>query len=272
MTGNEPEKTATTKLNETDCRAIAAVMSETCHQKTRGAQIRTLMDGLCALVDAKAWVWGVSVRLSPDTLPTWILHRRGGFSSESYAQFLRAQEHPDLKEITAPFARLLFERNCHLTRLRQQTDPENRFANSDAKPLWDAAGVAPGIMSCRPLPGGEISVAGVFRSPEAPLFDERERKLAHILLSEVSWLHLPEKESLMEPARRLSPRRLTVYNLMLQGHSRAEIAAQLGVTPNTVNSYCKEVFRHFNVHSQAELMACLREDDQFAEAYGPSTF
>jgi len=246
-------------LAESDVLEMAKIMSETCRQATRGGQILSLMSGLQSLLGAKAWVWGVSVTLRPDALPTWILHRYGGFSSESYAKFVRAQEHPDMGEITAPFARLLMTEKCHLTRMRQQTDPEDRFAGSAARPLWDDAGVAPGIMSCRPLDSGGISVAALFRGPREPLFSERERKMAHILLSEAFWLHQPEEDSVLLPARTLSPRKLTIYNLMLQGIRRRQIAGLLNLKENTVHSYAKDVFSHFGVHSQAELMTRFRQ-------------
>lgn len=234
-------------------------MSEICCHSTRGSQIGVLMEGLRTLVGAKAWVWGVSVRLRPDALPTWILHQHGGFNDSSFAKFVKAQEHPDLRDITAPFSRLLEIERVHLTRTRQQTDPQDHFAKSGAKVLWDEAGVSPGIMSCRPLALGEVSVAALFRAPDAPLFSERERSIAHILLAEVSWLHLPENESVMQPARSLSPRRLTIYNLMLLGQSRQEIAEGLGLKASTVHSYAKGLYQHFGVHSQAELMTRFRQ-------------
>lgn len=245
-------------LEDADVGAMLALLAETCRHASRSCQVRLLMDGILELVGAKAWVWGASVRLSPDALPTWILHQYGGFDDATFAKFVRAQEHPDMQRLTALFVRLLARSNGQLTRTRDQTDPDGTFRTSPAKPLWDEAGVAPGIMSCRLLDGGATSVAGIFRGRDDPPFGERERTIAHILLTEVSWLHLAASDEVMVPVRRLSPRLLTVCNLLVQGQSRPAIAAHLGLRENTLNSYAKEVFRHFGVHSQAELAARFR--------------
>lgn len=246
------------RLPSHDVEAMVALLSETCCHASRNAQIRLLMDGIRRLVGAKAWVWGVSVRLSPDAVPTWILHQYGGFTDEGFAKLMRAQEHPDMQRLTAPFVRLLAKSDGHLTRTRDQTDPEGTFRTSPAKPLWDDAGVAPGIMSCRILGGNAVSVACVFRGRDEPPFDEREQTIAHILLTEVPWLHLSDPEDVLVPVRKLTPRKMTVCNLLIQGQSRKEIAKHLGLTENTVNSYAKEVFKHFAIHSQAELISRFR--------------
>lgn len=246
------------ELESEDIERMIALLSETCRHASRNTQIRVLMDGIADLVHAKAWVWGASVRLTAEAIPTWILHQHGGFTDEEFAKFVKAQEHPDMQRLTAPFVLLLEKTAGQLTRTRDQTDPEGTFRTSPSKPLWDEAGVAPGIMSCRILGSDGISVAGFFRGSESPPYSEKERLIAHILLTEVSWLHLPDPEEIMVPVRKLSPRKITVCNLLLQGQGRREIASYLDLRENTVHSYTKEVFRHFRVHSQAELVAKFR--------------
>lgn len=160
-----------------------------------------------------------------------------------------------MARLTAPFAALLAEKQSHLTRLRQQTDPGNGFAESEARHLWRASGAEPGILSLRPIDATTVGAAGVYRRPGRPFFTQRESRIAHILFTEVPWLHGrldANDEASVVPA--LSPRRRTILNLLLDGQSRRRIAEHLGVSVHTANEHVKEVYRHFGAHSQAELI------------------
>nr|WP_281375532.1 LuxR family transcriptional regulator [Haloferula luteola] len=153
-----------------------------------------------------------------------------------------------------------------LTRSRQQTDPDNLYRKSSVRALWEAAGVEPGLLSCKVLNPSTVSGVAIYRRPKEPLFEERERLITHILLTEVPWLHQPTPEDVGVPVRKLSPRRLTICNLLAQGMSRAAIAEHLGIKESTVNSYTKEIFKVFGVHSQPELMTRLHADDHPADS------
>ena len=77
----------------------------------------------------------------------------------------------------------------------------------------------------------------------------------HIVLSEVTWLHLsgwPEDYGADVP--KLYPRQRVVLNLLLDGMGRKQIASQMGITENTVSGYAKDVYRHFGVNSHVDLM------------------
>jgi DNA-binding CsgD family transcriptional regulator len=243
-------------LSKADARAVTRLLGEVCAiADGRAAQIHHLMEGVTRLVNGDAWAWGLGVSLDPLALPIWLIQFRGGFDEESFAKFMRAQEHPDMTRLTAPFTELLMKRKAHLTRLRQQTDPEFRLAESPAYALWQASGVEPGILSVRPLDETAVSVVAVYRRCGAPLFDERDLRLAHILFTEVPWLHSrldAGGETRKIPA--LSPRRRTILNLLLDGQSRQAIAEHLDVSVHTANEHIKEIYRHFGAHSQAELI------------------
>ncbi len=53
----------------------------------------------------------------------------------------------------------------------------------------------------------------------------------------------------------LSPRKRVTLDLLLHGHSRAEIADRLKISAHTAGGYVKEVFTHFGVHTHVELIA-----------------
>lgn len=69
----------------------------------------------------------------------------------------------------------------------------------------------------------------------------------------------------------LSPRELEIVRLLLQGRRVSHIAKQLFLSPNTVRSHLKSVFRKLDVHSQGELIelcgcrgAAVRDEYKFA--------
>ncbi len=78
--------------------------------------------------------------------------------------------------------------------------------------------------------------SGSHRLRGRPAFTARQRRIAHIVLSEVDWLHyaeLPPDRGRAVPA--LSPRqRVVMVLLLLEGRSRDEIARLLHISPHTV--------------------------------------
>lgn len=60
------------------------------------------------------------------------------------------------------------------------------------------------------------------------------------------------------PSKVLSPRELQIAKLLEAGRSRPSIAAELGLTPNTVSSLSKVIYRKLGVRSRAELAVRMR--------------
>jgi DNA-binding NarL/FixJ family response regulator len=54
--------------------------------------------------------------------------------------------------------------------------------------------------------------------------------------------------------RYLTPRRRTIYELLVTGISRKDIAKRLGLSPHTVKNRTDEIYHIFDVHTQRELM------------------
>jgi DNA-binding CsgD family transcriptional regulator len=216
---------------------------------------RHLMHGLCDLTSADRWVWGLCCQTEPGKLPTYISIANGGFTDENFAYFLLAQEHPDMSWLNEPFFQEAKKENGHLTRTRQQVDPRGRFIESGAYPLWRKADVGPLLLSMRPLDEKCGSLVALYRSFDRDLFTARESRMAHIILSEVPWLHeqgWPQDRGVQVP--RLSPRQRVTLNLLLEGQSRKAIAAHLNISINTVHGYSREIYRFFNVQSHAHLI------------------
>ena len=223
---------------------------------------RVLMDGLVRLVDADRWLWSMSsksmVKSGQRPLYTAIAH--GGFEDGSFPKLLKAVDHPDSWEIFASISHEIRQRNVHLTRTRRQIDLKDRFSRRDVRSLWHEAGVGDILVSICPMSSGDFSAVGIYRDNGAEEFGTREARIAHIVLAEVPWLHetgwLAEDQLKILP--KLSPRRRAVLNLVLEGHPRKEMASMLGISTHTLDGYVKDIFRHFRVHSQAELIARFR--------------
>jgi len=242
-------------LPESDVRAIVRLLGETAFRRGGIHECRkALMNGLCPLIGADAWLWCMADMEPGKPLShSGILH--GGFDDERFPWFLQAINHPSLAKANHQVAGLLADEKRHLTLGRKRVeDPCFPILSGACGELWHKAGIGTLMLSLRPMETGGATGIAMYRRPGAPDFDEREIRIAHILLTEVSWLHyesFPEKAALS----RLSPRHRTVLNLLCEGWPRKKIAAQLHVSVNTIHGYVRDVFRHFGAHSQAELIS-----------------
>jgi len=213
-----------------------------------------LMGGLMEFVGGNAWVWALAY-LHPERPLVYVSTLHGGFSEERFVRLMKASDHPDMVMLQAPFAEEMRVKACHITRLRQQIDRENRFPSTDVFPLWRAADIGPLMLSARPVNEQCVSLIGIYRRADEPLFEERERRIAHILLTEVPWLHeMGWPDDLGAAAPSLTLRSRQVLTLLLEGMARKAVADRLNISVHTVSDHIKELYRVFGVRSQAELM------------------
>lgn len=57
----------------------------------------------------------------------------------------------------------------------------------------------------------------------------------------------------------LTSREMQVASLAAAGHSGGKIAAQLGLSPRTVNNYLGRVYQKLGISGRAQLAAALRD-------------
>lgn len=249
-------------LPESDVRAIVRLLGEVIASRGDLRECRRLlMDGLCRIVNANSWAWCMA-EFDPEKPPSFIGFEFGGFDEERFGRYVEAMNHPGHGVITHRSSVELKEKGIHLTRTLRQIDPEGVFENSPIYQAWAGADIGALILSQKPMQAGGVSGVAVYRSVGEPQFDARESRIVHIVLSEVPWLHFnafPDQAS--QNITRLQPRHRTILNLLCEGWSRKKIATHLGISENTVHGYVKEIFRHFGVNSQPQLIARFTKGD-----------
>lgn len=249
-------------LHEADMKAIVRLLGEVISAEgDHGSKKCLLMEGLCRLIDADSWYWGLGYHEDSAKNPAYVGMYHGGFTDETYAAINQAAAHPAMTSIQARFAKESATRNQHLTRHRRQLDPDDSYEKTTAFPLWRKANINGVILSFKPMAKHSFSCIGIYRRASAPLFSDRENRIAHIVLSGLPWLHAQGWPENQGDIPKLSPRQRVTLTLLLQGFSRARIAEHLEISTHTANEYVKAVFNHFGVHSQAALIAWWRTGD-----------
>ena len=106
-----------------------------------------------------------------------------------------------------------------------------------------------------------LSDAGVLgcltlrRAPGRPRFSNRDRAIACVLHAAAAWVYRADVMLASPDARALSPRQRETLRHLLAGHSEKQIAADMGLSPNTIHTYAKALHRHFGVSTRGELLA-----------------
>jgi DNA-binding CsgD family transcriptional regulator len=244
-------------LDKKDVRAMVRLLGDTCLvEGSINQKKKFLMAGLCELLDIQAWAWVHAVEMTPGKLPVYVAYIHGGFSEEILPAFVRIQSHPDMAFFSTTICRELIGRTGPISRTLQQIVDLKGFATAEVARDWKACGIDPRLLFFYPLADGTFSGLAIYRSTGKPLFTEREARMAHILLSEVPWLHErqgAEAEQAIQVPQLPRQQRL-VLELLLQGCSRKTIASTMNVSINTIAGYAKKIYAYFGVTSHAQLI------------------
>lgn len=228
-----------TPLHEADVRAMVRLLGEVAAKPGGHAEKkRRLMDGLCTIVCATAWVWGLAAEMDPEKMSNFGGFRHGQFDDSQVAEMLHIPPDPHLSHA-----------------LPQSAQNDERSSTSDLPTLENFSGPYPCCLSYQSIDGGKYCGIALTRAVGSPLFDAREAHIVHTILTEVPWLHeqnWPGERS--AEVLKLAPRVRLVLELLLQSYSRKQIAAELGIRDNTVAGYTKEIYRQFHVQSHVELL------------------
>lgn len=243
-------------LSATDARALIRLLAEAAMIRGVFSEIKSfIMNGLCNIIQADCWVLALGCEVDPPKLQVFVDFMHGGFTEKRFTDYLAAVEHSEMVPIASKFAESLAQKKTYVTMQRDEMDLSGSSYRGDVGALLEKANIGDLMLSGTSVGSASVSTIGVYRSLGAPLFNEREKHLVNLVLSEVPWLLLsgwPEDRGAKVP--RLYPRQRVVLNLLLEGMSRKQIAGHLEISENTIAGYAKDIFRHFDVHSHVELM------------------
>ncbi|MFD2157697.1 helix-turn-helix transcriptional regulator [Rubritalea tangerina] len=244
-------------ISDTEASAIVRLLGNTAAlEGGHSEKKRFLMNGLCELIGADAWVWSLGTWQEEGAPPVYVGIMHQGFDEERYAKLLKVFEHPHNKAIVAPWVDEVAVEGKHATYSLEQLDKQHLFSDSEVAQLMSEADIGELFVSGFPVDAHSMSAIGMYRSTGKPAFSEREMKIAHLLIQEIPWLHSagwPNEITAKGP--QLYPQQRVVLNLMLDGLGRKQISHEMELAENTVAGYIKDIYRHFGVSSHAQLMS-----------------
>jgi DNA-binding CsgD family transcriptional regulator len=243
-------------LSMDDMQAVIKLLGKVAAPELNFNQKRiTLIRGLCELTQADAWVWGVPGSMKEGNHTTFSITHHEGFTDAQFAAYLEVLEKPKMATMFTPIQQEYAACEGTLTRRRDQFDPEEKIYTEEYSEWRDKIDLAPLIISLTPVPSGHTSCAALYRRYSSPIFTPRDSKIAHLIFSEIQWLHdeLTQKPP-VDDVNLISPRINTILNLLLRGNDRKEIAHKLDISDNTDSKQNRDIYGHFKVHSQVELI------------------
>lgn len=227
---------------------------------------RHLLQGLCRLLDAQVAIGGMLGVRPPSPPEVWDMVDLGWpvTSGDNYWVKYRNEGRMESDPI---FIRLCALRGGVVTVVRDRLASDREWYGSiEFNEYRRPSGIDGWLVSFfrRPLPGNgnghppgiELGLINLRRPLGAAGFSERDRRMLHLLHLELAPLvgnSLATSHD--EPLASLSPRQREVLAGLLEGESEKLVAARLGIGVRTVHEYVTAMYRHFRVHSRAELMA-----------------
>lgn len=224
------------------------------------AQKRRLMEGIAELSGSDFWMWNVGVIDRENQVPAAVsvLHN---FSERQLATLTsEAYQHNGAhRRLNQAFIDLSMKKPSWTRSIDDLMDDETGGSAGQLREHMAQVEISDSIMSFRAVPEHPdlYSGIGLHRGPDRPCYGPRELRMVHILLDEVAWLHEAggaAEEEAGQVMIGLSPRRQTVLTLLVDGHSAKRIAYHLELSEHTIKGYIKDIYRHYDVGSRAELM------------------
>lgn len=258
----------TNLFSESDLRQVTATFSQLIANEINPTPKRLrLLGALGEMIGACSWIWA-SFKMSSGTAIA-VESIKHGFKCDSYASFLR--------EKTTCFETVNFIEQIEALAGRQNSEASlnhnspvvldlNRSAG--LRNIFTSAGISHAIAS-RAETGRDMVGLLIFCRPEGKEeFSAREEGIAQIIKSEAPWLFRSSVGSVAygRQIETLPSRLSETLQLLIKGYQRKAMAQELNLSVHTVSDYIKSIYKHFDVHSQAELMRSLAAAQALGEA------
>jgi hypothetical protein len=222
---------------------------------------KALLDGLSEMVNGDCWLWAHSYIDLGDLRPVNLQYQQCGrvgvrgavaYALRVFGAFGIPPENPPLKELTI--------RGKHFTRSVCELVGREAWTNKRSRAYVYAFGMDDFVYSIVPIrrEGNRTysSGVGLGRKTGRPYFTPRERKIIHIVISSVSWLHSDGISSENADVVEQLPTRLRcILPMLIAGRSNAEIAAARNLSLDTVKKYVSDLYDIIGVQNRAELIA-----------------
>lgn len=244
------------ELSERDVRDLINLIGDAAH--TRGdlmAKRSCLMGGLAELIGADVWLWVITEHLPEknEWFPTAML--KGGLSDKEFAIIVEASHDQDHKPPEHdPWTSIVLSATGATTRGRRQLVPDDTYWYEHPNTKSYRQGFIDDFIFstyCLDRNDNKYSMIGLHRHWGRDPFTPKQSRMAHIVMSEVKWLHACYDDGIT--GIELSPRLRGVLRYLLEGWSNKKIASEVGLSPHTVSDYVKDIYLHFGVHSRHEL-------------------
>ncbi|MDP1612285.1 MAG: LuxR C-terminal-related transcriptional regulator [Sulfuritalea sp.] len=226
------------------------------------AALDYLMQGLCALVDARNAVWSGLARLGDaegDPASGWrprsvrFLHSTEKLLASVRAQTERMDQH-FANDVIAAIAT-----QAGLFRAHRLCDvvPQEWFASDAYRTHYEGCDRADAIYVVFPVNADTESWFGIFRAHGQPPFTAQERDTVAYALRGIKWFHrqLLLSHGLLVAGTPLTDAERSVLQSLLSGKTEKQIAAELGQSPNTTHGHVTALYRKFGVSNRPALMA-----------------
>lgn len=218
------------------------------------AKKRRLLDELSVMLKVDKWTWSLST--FGETGARHIGGLQSGFSLEQATKLQESAHHIDSMRLFQPSYTRIREEHAPLVVNLEEVPGVEQWRESEGGKLLTAADIGTDLICVYPISKDSASVITLYRTVGSPAFTERERQMALIVIRGVGWLHTqgwPETHGVKRVSE-LPASHAIVLTLLVKGYSRQDIADSRGLSIHSVNTYARNIYSHFEVTSQAELM------------------
>ncbi|HTL29162.1 MAG TPA: helix-turn-helix transcriptional regulator [Tepidisphaeraceae bacterium] len=241
-------------IRQGDVQGMLRLLGELAELSSPTERFEHLTEGLCRLVGARVGIFGSFVDAMPgQTRKARRILSKGIEESDrrKLMQYFADGGPPD------PSSNALYNSIGTVVTIHdeQMASDETWHGSNLFQDVRKPLGVDHHLYSMHRLNGDRHAFSiGLHRNTGGRPFNERERKIVHLVHSEIGWIYRAAGQSEFLGAY-LPPRLLQILRRLLSGMSEKQIAKELKLTPYTVHDHVKRLYRQMGVTSRGELLA-----------------